>query len=256
MGYTSQCQQPLGIEVISKLLKIIKEEVEDQEREVAREYIKVGAVVATAVCGSLRGSEVFMMELSVLRRHIHMGPEGTMPVEPMKAGIDLAKAPYVIITLLGEFKGELGLKHHLMSLASTMSSGIELRWWIEKLIQVREEEGCLSGPAFGHKDGSVALMREYDEILHHFLEMIQKENPDLISEGDDIQANYGFSRTFHRTAEGRARAANLDSGVQNAMNRWKKIEQAKGRCLRFNMVDHYSHAKDLMHVTWRNSFVQ
>ena len=29
-------QQPLGIGVISRLLKIIKEEAEDQEREVAR----------------------------------------------------------------------------------------------------------------------------------------------------------------------------------------------------------------------------
>ncbi len=143
-----------------------------------------------------------------------------------------------------------------MSLASTTSSGIELRWWIEKLIQVREEEGCLSGPAFGHKDGSVALMREYGKILHYFLESIQKENPNLITESDDIQTNYGFSRTFRRTTEGRARAANLDSGVQNAMNQWKKIEQAKGMRPRFNMVDHYSHARDLMHITWRYSFVQ
>jgi hypothetical protein len=103
---------------------------------------------------------------------------------------------------------------------------------------------------------SVALMREYDGILQHFLERIQKEHPNLISETDDIQANYGLSRTFRRTAEGRARAANRDSGVQNAMNRWKKIEQANGRCPRFNMVDHYSHARDLMHVTWRYSFVQ
>jgi hypothetical protein len=179
-----------------------------------------------------------------------------MPLEPMKTGTDLVNAPHVIITLLGEFKGELGYKYHLMSLASTTSSGIELRWWIERLIQIREEEGCLLGPAFGHKDGSVALMREYDAILHHFLEMIQKENPNLIADSDDIQANYGFSRTFRRTAEGRARAANLDSGVQNAMNRWKKIEQAKGMRPRFNMVDHYAHARDLMEVTWRYSFVQ
>ncbi len=74
-----------------------------------------------------------------------------------------------------------------------------------------------------------------------------------ISEADNVHANYGFSRTFRRTAEGRARAANLDTGIQNAMNRWKKIEQAKGKCPRFNMVDHYSHARDLMHVTWRYS---
>jgi hypothetical protein len=113
-----------------------------------------------------------------------------------------------------------------MALASTTSSGIDLRWWIETLIKVQEEEGCVSGPAFGHRDGSVALMREYDEILHYFLETIQRECPELILEFDNIHANYGFSRTFRRTAEGRARAANLDMGIQNAMNRWKKIEQA------------------------------
>jgi hypothetical protein len=143
-----------------------------------------------------------------------------------------------------------------MSLASTTTLGIELRWWLETLIRIREEEGCIAGPAFGHKDGTVALMREYDIILQHFLERIQKEHPNLISETDDIQVNYGMLQTFRRTAKGRARAANLDSGIQNTMNRWKKKEQARGRRPRFNTVDHYSHARDLMHVTWRYSIVQ
>jgi hypothetical protein len=174
----------------------------------------------------------------------------------MKAGTDISTAPHVIKTLLGEFKGELEFKHHLMSPASTTSSGVELRWWIEKLIKVREEEGCITGPAFGYKDGSVALMREYDKILHHFLEMIQREDPNLIPETDDVHAYYGMFRTFCRTVKCRAQAANLDSGVQHAMNRWKKIEKTKGRHPRFNMVDHYSHVWDLMDVTWRYLFVQ
>jgi hypothetical protein len=174
----------------------------------------------------------------------------------MKPGTNLASAPHVFIALLGKFKGELGFKYHLMALASTTSSGIKLRWWIETLIKIREEEGCVSGPAFGGADGAIALMREYVEILHSFLETIQKEHPKLIAESDDVQANYGLSCTFCRTAEGRACAANLDTGIQNAMNRWKKIEQAKGMRPRFNMVDHYSHARDLMHITWRYSFVQ
>ncbi len=114
----------------------------------------------------------------------------------------------------------------------------------------------MSGPLFGGADGSVALMREYNEILHYFLKTIQKEHPELIAESDDVQVNYGLSCTFCRTAEGRARAANLDTGIQNEMNRWKKIEQAKGMHPRFNMVDHYSHARDLMHDTWRYLFVQ
>jgi len=197
-----------------------------------------------------------MMELSALRKHIQLGRGGIVPTNPMKAGTDLSTAPHIFITFLGEFKGELGYKYHLMSLASTTTFGIELRWWIKTLIRIREEEGCITGPAFGHKDSTVALIREYDGILQHFLERFQKEHPNLISKTDDIQANYGLSRTFRRTAEGRARAANLDSGIQIAMNIWKKIEQAKGRRPRFNMVDQYSHARDLMHVTWRYLFIQ
>jgi hypothetical protein len=58
MGWTSQWQQSLGVGVIVQLLSLIKEEAKDQEPAVAREYYKVGAATATALCGSLRGSEV------------------------------------------------------------------------------------------------------------------------------------------------------------------------------------------------------
>ena len=74
------------------------------------------------------------MELSALRKHIQLRRGGIVPTNPMKAGTDLLTTPHVIITLLGEFKGELGYKYHLMSLASTITSGIELRWWIKTLI--------------------------------------------------------------------------------------------------------------------------
>ena len=59
---------------------------------------------------------------------------------------------------------------------------------------------------------------------------------------------------FAHTEEGRA--AGLDESVQTAMNRWRTIEQVKGRRPRFNMVEHYTHARDLMPVTWRYSYVQ
>jgi hypothetical protein len=179
--------------VIVKLLELIREEAEEQDPSIAGEFFKVGAAIATAVCPSLRGLEVFMMELVALRKHIYLRKGGVVPTDPMRAGIDLSTAPHIIITLLGEFKGELGYKYHLMSLACTTMMGIELRWWIETLIRIREEEGCITGPAFGHKDSSVALMREFNSILHHFLERIQNKDPNLISETDDIQANYGLS---------------------------------------------------------------
>jgi hypothetical protein len=64
MGYTTQRQQPLRTSVIMKLLELVREEAEEQDRDVACEFFKVGAAIATAVCALLRGPEVFMMELS------------------------------------------------------------------------------------------------------------------------------------------------------------------------------------------------
>jgi hypothetical protein len=47
-----------------------------------------------------------------------------------------------------------------------------------------------------------------------------------------------------------AGTASLDEVVQIVMNRWRRIDQG------FNMVEHYTHARDLMPVTWRYSYVQ
>jgi len=93
-------------------------------------------------------------------------------------------------------------------------------------------------------------------VLHTFLKEVQAENNDLILETDDVAKNYRFFRSFRKSAEGRARAAGLDSDMQNTMNRWKKVENACGQRPKFNMVDHYSTARDLMPITWRYSYVQ
>jgi hypothetical protein len=79
----------------------------------------------------------------------------------MKTGVDLSRAPHVIVTLIGEFKGELGTKHHLIALANDTSLGIKLRWWLEQLLKIWEEEGCRTGSAFGCSIESVGLMSEY-----------------------------------------------------------------------------------------------
>ncbi len=199
--------------------------------------------------------EVFQLDLAGMISHINMGKGGIMPDRPLKTGTDLSTAPHVMMVLLGNFKGETGVHHHMVSLASTTMSGIPVRWWLEKL-DVQRDEGCHHGPAFGRADGSVLSLHEYDGILHHFLAMIQQDDPELIAASDDVRANYSFFRTFRKTAEGRARAANLDSSIQNDMNRWRTIENAKGGRPCFNIVEHYSHARDPMTVTWRYSYVQ
>lgn len=256
MGYSTTANKALRIGVVVRLLEVVKEEAEEAPGGFADVLYKFGAAVVVAQCGSLRGPEVLTMDLAGMRAHVSLGRTGTIPVDPMKVGQDLSGAPYIFLTLLGKFKGENGIRQHMICVSSTTISGIETRWWLEQLIEVREREGRREGPAFGHRDNSVMSLRELDGLLHHFLERIQKEDESLIAPFDNIAENYSFFRTFRKTAEGRARAANLESDVQNAMNRWRKIENARGRMPRFSMVDHYSDARDLMSVTWRYSFVQ
>ncbi len=47
MGYTTQRQQPLGTNVIVKLLDLIRKEAEEQDQSIAGEFFKVGAAIAT-----------------------------------------------------------------------------------------------------------------------------------------------------------------------------------------------------------------
>ena len=256
MGYSTEANKSLRIQTVVRILELVKEEAEDSPPALARDLFKFGAAVVVAQCGSLRGPEVLTMDLAGMHAHIELGATGEMPANPMKVGQDLSGAPHVFLTLIGKFKGENGIRQHVICVASTTMSGIETRWWIEKLLAVRQEEGWTDGPAFGRRDNSVMSLQELDGLLHFFLERIQKEDMSLIAAHDNVYENYGFFRTFRKTAEGRARAAHLESDVQNAMNRWRKIESARGRMPRFSMIDHYSNARDLMSVTWRCSYVQ
>ena len=92
-------------------------------------------------------------------------------------------------------------------------------------------------------------------MLHYFLARVQDKTNDLIMAGDDIKKNYRLFRSFCKSAEGRARAAGLDSDMQNTTNHWKKIESAKGQ-QPLNSVNHYLNVRDLMPVTWRYAYVQ
>jgi hypothetical protein len=186
---------------------------------------------------------------------MHSKYKAIVPIECQDDAL-YEKPPQSVIDAVKVEKASRATFKKELNVEKKMSSGIELRWWLEQLLRAFEAEGCKRGPAFGHRDGTVASMSKYNDLLHFFLRKVQEGFPDLILPDDNIKLNYNFSRTFRRTAEGRARAAQLDSSIQNAMNRWRKIEEAKGKRPRFNMADHYLHARQLMPVTWRYSFLQ
>ena len=256
MGYETRANKAVPIGAIVEMLDMIKEDAETAPTlEEANELWKLGACVAVATAGSLRGHEVFYTDLASMRKHLHLGRNGRMPRDPTKE-TDLDKAPHVMLCLMGKFKGETGHRYHMIGLASETKSGIAVRWWIEQLIRARAREGHVKGPAFGTKDGKLASQATYDEGFRHYLKRVQKETSGLISPDEDIDAYYGLSRTPRKSAQQRARNANLGSDVQDAMNRWRTIESAGARKPRMKMRDHYSDARYMLPVTWRYSYVQ
>jgi hypothetical protein len=60
---------------------------------------------------------------------------------------------YVVVALLGRFKGETGENYHLMPIAAVTNQGLEPRKWIGQLLQVYEEKGIGHGPLFRRSDG-------------------------------------------------------------------------------------------------------
>jgi len=111
-------------------IKIIKEDAYDAESiEESNYLLKVGAYLTVCTAASLRGYECFYTELAGLRRFIHIGREGVIP-HPLNAATVLTEEqcmalPHVVLPLLGKFKGEIGIDHHVINLANESISGLQ-----------------------------------------------------------------------------------------------------------------------------------
>ena len=78
---------------------------------------------------SLRGHEVFMVELGGLIQYIRDG----------KGEHD--EQPHIVIPLLGIFNNESGERSHLMLVVEEKASGFKSRVWVEKMMYILLVEG-------------------------------------------------------------------------------------------------------------------
>ena len=68
---------------------------------------------------------------------------------------------------------------------------------------------------------------------------IQQERSDILPEDVNVGDNYGMGRSFRRSTEVRSLKTRVQETLISAINKWRKIEQAKGTCPRFSMLEHY-----------------
>jgi len=145
----------------------------------------LGAYVVIAFCGSFWGNEVFLADMHGAAKYLMARdlPPNT-----------------VIIPLLGRFKGETGKRYHLTPLAAVTSSGIQVKLWVKRLVDIKTSRGYARGLLFGDDHGVVIKAKTIEMELMERLQGIKDAEPGLIPTDLDVYDDFGISWSFRRGA--------------------------------------------------------
>jgi hypothetical protein len=259
MGYETKNQQAMPFMAVLRQLELIAQDIDDEDDVSQKAFlIRLGALIAILTAASLRGHEGFYLDITATMKHLRTGRDGVVPTGGVKRKVftekEASSLPEICLCLLGKFKGETGERYHSIVVANESMTGLKTRWWVERLMELCKQEGRSSGYAFKGADGKPISPSEYNAAVRHYIGLIQAEPEGLIPEKAEL-IRYGISRSYRKTSETRALRAGIAKGDVETMNRWRKIERAKGKMPQFAMVDHYSNAEQLKTLTWRYSYV-
>jgi hypothetical protein len=250
MGFETNNQLATPIDAVIRQLELIDADIDDAADHKARHFlIKVGALIAILTAASLRGHEGFYLDIAATQKHLPKGKHGRLPRNALKRKVfteaEAKNLPEVCICLLGKFKGETGERYHSIVLANESSTGLKTRFWIEQLMALCKAEGRSNGSAFNEPDGSLPSPTEYNAMARHYLKVLHDERDSLLGDKKDDMIRYGISRSYWKTSETRARRAGMAKDDVETVNRWRKVERAKGKMPQFDMAEHYSDARQL-----------
>ena len=230
MGEVTRQDRAISLKLMHKLMAHFDAEwTNAPSAEQHHQAASYGAYSIIAFCGSFRGAEVFLTDLHGLRNYYENAE-----------ALDDDEVDHVVIPLLGTLKNEHGLRYHLTPLASKTHSGLEVKKWVGRLLDARAAEGRFHGPAFGDPQGRVDKTSVYEGAILDRLAAIQRKFPKLFGKDTDVYEEYGISRSFRRGATSEARARGVHPDDVDMANRWRNVENSKGRKPRLKMRDHYS----------------
>jgi hypothetical protein len=234
MGQVVRLDWAIPLTVMHALLEVLRSDwiaAQTMGRREKELIAMLGAYAVIAFCGSFRGNEVFLSDMYGTAKYLSMR--------------DIL-ANTVIVPLLGRFKGETGERYHLTPLAAVTSSGIQVKSWISRLVEIKTARGYARGPLFGDDAGLVIKAKIIELELMERLHGIKESQPGLIPSDLDIYEDFGISRSFRRGATSTARTRGVDNKYVNLINRWRIFEESKGRRPTLSMQDHYSDIQILL----------
>ena len=213
----------LMLEIISTAEKRIEQSETSEERI---QWICFVTYATISYVLSLRGQEGLLLDLGGLIRN---WDESTY---------------YVKVALLGRVKGERGDRAHILPCINVTSSGIRVRDVLDRLISMKKEAGFTMGPAISTAQGKLLSMRMLNDMLHLTLTDIFFEKrylfPLRMTNVEDLNQHYQCFRSFRKASDTRALEKKVDMSDIVLVNRWKTVEQAKGKRPSLSMAQHYA----------------
>ena len=215
MGMIKRKNIGLTEEMTHGMLKLMSDSWENEnDDQVKGRIAEVAVYLLCTICGGLRGEEVPLLALQGILEFWDRGR--TNPT------------PHVMLTLRGRFKGETGLRWHLLPLADDTRTKLPVRKWFGRLlhylVEVCERQ---TGWVFqiNQRRGKIA---DYDTLFISFGLQLQEANPTIFPEGTELTQVLSLWRSGRRGSNTVAVNQNLDEIAINLNNRWRKTERAKG----------------------------
>jgi hypothetical protein len=148
---------------------------------------------------------------------------------------------------------EISEKYHLMPLVLATATGLEPGKWISRMVTWYEHGGITRGWVFRNKKDEKVKASEYEWDILCEIENIQREEADVVGENVNVFEEYGVSRSFRRGSDAHAINQGVDAHDIERNNRWRTVEQAKGRAPQLRMIHHYSDVRQLLQALLRYS---
>jgi hypothetical protein len=230
MGQDWRPNKAMSTELLLAYLESVQLKIMDSETSTEENHwTVVGTYSVITYIVSLRGSEGFLLDLGGLRLH---------SIDPEKA------ANHFLIPLMGKVKGEHHDQCHLLPCTFRTESGIKPYEWIQRLIQIKDKQGLIDGPAISDECGRVLNSSTIDQGMHEVLEELYATDkelfPSTIKTKEDIISSYHAFRSFRRSSDTRALNKGLRQDDIDLVNRWHQVEKADGSRPSFDMRHHYA----------------
>jgi hypothetical protein len=235
MGDVTKQDEAISVELMAALM----EEFEKDWIKVNRDGLATDAAImevlfpalfaVTAFCGALRGEEVPLMDFGATKEFTEAGLGATM--EERRHGV---------IALHGRFKNEVGEKCHLMPIVQVTDSGLMPVKWMKRVIEWHDSRGVESGPVFRTWDGKRARQGKFELSTLNRLARLEIERPALFPDKNvNVMTDYSARRSFRRGATTRAEILGLPGTATDLNNRWRSVENAKGRKVNHSSMRSY-----------------